>query len=156
LAGTNPHKLTTGTCPTNNDPCDNVDADGDVINTATDAGAPAWSPKGNQVILGVKYVNPIIFWSGVQGDRGQIWIMDSDGNNRTQLTMPTKPPPGEPYPNNDDPGWSPDGTLILFSTNRNDGKPEMWRMGANGSSQQRIVNNTFGPLPGDAAWQPVP
>jgi Tol biopolymer transport system component len=128
-----------------------------------DAGSPAWSAISNK----------IIFWSGLEGFRGQIWIIDSDGNNRMQLTMPSKPPPQTQltYPNNDDPRWSPDGKKILVSTNRTIVDipsppcpdphcfvqvPEMWVMNADGSDQQFIVNNTFGPLPGDAAWQPVP
>jgi hypothetical protein len=33
---------------------------------------------------------------------------------------------------------------------------EAWMMRFDGTQQQRIANNTAGPLPGDAAWQPVP
>jgi hypothetical protein len=72
-----------------------------------------------------------------------------------------RPSPGStvpaplPYSISDDPGWSPDGKAILFSTNRGN-HPEMWVMKANGDDQLRIAYNTAGPLPGDAAWQPVP
>jgi TolB protein len=133
-SGRNPRQLTTGTW-------NNVDADGDFINTANDARSPAWSPTSNK----------IAFWSGEEGKMGQIWSINSDGSNRVQLILPAKPPvqpypPPLPYSISDDPGWSPDGKAILFSTNRGN-HPEMWVMKANGDDQLRIANNTAGPLP---------
>jgi hypothetical protein len=32
----------------------------------------------------------------------------------------------------------------------------MWVMNADGTQQQKITDNTGGPLPADAAWQPIP
>jgi Tol biopolymer transport system component len=158
VGGKDSHELTTGfKCP---ESCfANVDADGDVIQdqSVLDTGEPAWSSVNNK----------IIFFSGVEGGRGQIWIIATNGKNRKQLTMPTKPPFSDlQYPSNDDPQWSPDGKKILFSTNRtvvdipispfHIQVPEMWVMNADGSDQQFIVDNAFGQLGGRAAWQPVP
>jgi Tol biopolymer transport system component len=147
-------------------PCfDNLDADGDVIDgqPVLDAGSPAWSPTGNN----------IIFWSGLEGVAGQIWSIASNGKHRDQLTFPAKPPAGQQYPNNDDPRWAPDAKKIVFSTNRqNKNIPHppapcipnpipvpcslMYVMNADGSDQHFIAWNSFFPFPGDAAWQPVP
>jgi TolB protein len=132
-SGGNQRQLTTGTW-------NNLDANGNIINTANDANSPDWSPV----------TNTIVFWSGIENQNGQIWSINSDGTGRVQLT-------NDASSNNDDPEWSADGAKILFSTNRTVGTTqEMWVMNADGSSQQAITANTADPLPGDAAWQPVP
>lgn len=118
---------------------ENHDAGGQVINSAFDANAPDWSPVGDD----------IAFWSGQESCYGQIWRIRADGTGRTQLTR-------FPIPShNDDPAWSPDGRQILFSTDRR-GRPELWVMDADGSNERFLAENTAGPGPGDAAWQPVP
>src|SRR5216683_560989 len=55
-----------------------------------DSNAPAWSPDGSK----------IAFWSGVAHKSGNIWVMNLDGSNRTQLT---DQPVGI---NADGPAWS--------------------------------------------------
>ncbi len=117
---------------------DNLDANGNIINTAHDANAPDWSPTDGR----------IAFWSGVESANGQIWTIHADGTARSQLTEAPLPS------HNDDPAWSADGTLILFSTDRN-GRHELWVMDADGSNERRITTATAVPLPGDAAWQPL-
>jgi Tol biopolymer transport system component len=115
----------------------NIDINGGVINTADEANSPNWGSSGK-----------IAFWSGVEGQSGQIWKINPDGTGRTQLTHAPLPS------NNDDPAWSPDGQKILFSTNRN-GSQELWVMTADGSDQRKLASSAAGPLPGDAAWQPI-
>jgi Tol biopolymer transport system component len=116
----------------------NVDASGRDINSAFDANSGDWSPAGDV----------IAFWSGQEACFGQVWRIDADGTGRTQLTHAPLPS------HNDDPAWSPDGTKILFSTDRR-GVPEMWMMDADGSNEHFVATNRPGPGPADAAWQPV-
>lgn len=108
-----------------------------VLETAHDANAPAWSPVDNQ----------IAFWSGIENQYGQIWVINSDGSGSTQLTEdPT-------HRNSDDPSWSPDGKKILFSTGRS-GRNELWVMDADGSNERRLSGIDASPFPGRASWQP--
>ena len=56
--------------------------------------------------------------------------------------------------NNDDPTWSPDGTKIIFSTDRS-GKNELWIMDRDGRNQRKLHDIDAFPFPGRASWQPV-
>jgi len=108
-----------------------------VLESANDANAPAWSPVDQR----------IAFWSGIESQYGQVWVMYTDGTESTQLTEdPT-------HRNSDDPSWSPDGTQILFSTGRS-GRNELWIMDADGSNEMKLSDIDAGPFPGRASWQP--
>jgi len=133
--GNNQRQLTTGTW-------NNLDGSGNVITTANDACAPYWN-----------YTNKIVFWAGVEGQMGgQIWTINPDGTGRTQLTNV-----GSTTVTNDEPAWSPDGTKILFTTNRtNPIQPEMWMMNADGTNQHVVTQNDASPMAGVASWQPIP
>jgi len=63
--------------------------------------APDWSPDGR-----------IVFQSDRDGNF-EIWTMDADGTGLTQLTQT------EGCARNLDPAWSPDGSMIAFSSDRN-------------------------------------
>jgi TolB protein len=117
----------------------NTDGNGAVCETANDANAPAWSPVDNR----------IAFWSGIETQYGQIWIIHSDGTASQQLTEDCS------HRNSDDPSWSPDGKQILFSTGRS-GRNELWIMDADGNDEKRISDIDAGPFPGRASWQPIP
>jgi len=129
--GTNEYK------PTDSDQFFNIGVLSDTINSAFDANAPDWSPNSTE----------IAFWSGQESCFGQVWKIDVNRQNRTQLTKAPLPS------HNDDPAWSSDGTKILFSTDRN-GRAELWVMNADGSNPHFIAEVSPGPLPADAAWQP--
>jgi len=117
-----------------------VKADGTktVLETAYDANAPAWSPVGDR----------IAFWSGIENQYGQIWVINADGTGSRQLTDDPS------HRNNDDPSWSPDGKQILFGTGR-DGRVEIWVMDSDGRNPRRLHQMDPFPFPGRASWQPA-
>ncbi len=116
----------------------NPDGSTTVCETANDANAPAWSPVDNR----------ITFWSGIENQYGQIWVINSDGTGSKQLTEDCS------HRNSDDPSWSPDGKKILFSTGRS-GRNELWVMDADGSNEKKVSDIDAVPFPGRASWQPV-
>lgn len=116
----------------------NPDGSTTVCETANDANAPAWSPVDNR----------IAFWSGIENQYGQIWVINSDGTGSKQLTEDCG------HRNSDDPSWSPDGKKILFSTGRS-GRNELWVMDADGENERKVSDIDAVPFPGRATWQPV-
>ncbi len=107
------------------------------INKLTDLSTnqfhPAWSPDGSRIAF------------DAQGEDGrtEIDVMDADGSNIESLT--------------EGPGWnylpdsSPDGTKIVFVSNR-DGNDEIYVMNADGSGQTRLTDDPEEDLVPD--WSP--
>jgi TolB protein len=62
---------------------------------------------------------------------GSIWVMDADGANQVPLT--------DDADTNMQPAWSPDGTTIVFVSNR-DGNLELYRISPDGTGLARITN----------------
>ena len=75
---------------------------------------------------------------------GEVWSMNPDGSNKHQLTDTADPL------NSDNPVWSPDGSKIIFDTNRA-GPVELWVMDASGANPTALVPTAGGP----ASWQPI-
>ncbi|MCX6054295.1 MAG: hypothetical protein NTZ74_05145 [Chloroflexi bacterium] len=70
---------------------------------ATENYVPTWSPDGNY----------IAYQSNDGSTNSEIWIMDSDGNNKQRITY---------SPNNGwsrGPAWSPDGQYLAYVSNQN-------------------------------------
>jgi Tol biopolymer transport system component len=75
----------------------------------------------------------IAFDSDSGSGNREIVVMNGDGTGVTQITS---------NPARDElPSWSPDGTRIVFHTNR-DGNFEIYTMNADGTGLARITNNT--------------
>ncbi|MDQ6622819.1 MAG: DUF5050 domain-containing protein [Verrucomicrobiota bacterium] len=68
----------------------------------------------------------------LQGGFGDIYTINPDGTNRTQLTSNTG--------FNHDPAFSRDGTRIAFTSDR-DGRDEVYVMNSDGSNQTRLTSN---------------
>jgi Tol biopolymer transport system component len=93
---------------------------------------PAWSPDGTKIL----FVS-----DRAGGARGEIWVMNADGTNPLRLTTNSQSPSGS-YFHDFEPAWSPDGTKIVFRSER-DGfaNSEIYSMNADGSNQTRLTNN---------------
>lgn len=74
-----------------------------------------------------------------------IWVVSTDGTGAVNLT------PGSGRAINLAPAWSPDGTRIAFTSNR-DGHFRIWIMGSNGNAPERITTTGAGDL--EPTWSP--
>lgn len=98
--------------------------------------SPAVSPDGSLVAFASE--------RSPDADRYDVWVIEADGTNATNLT------PGQGRSNND-PVFSPDGTRIAFQANR-DGDHEIYVMETDGSSQGPLTAHDSTDV--DPAWSP--
>lgn len=95
---------------------------------------PKWSPKSDQITYSSSLTqspNVINTYDATQlgAPKNQIFVMNSNGLNKKQLTISG---------DNNDPSWSPDGQKIVFISNRT-GSAEVWIMNKDGSGQRRLT-----------------
>ena len=105
---------------------------GQPLVTGAKATDPAWSPTGEYIAF--------------VGRETDICIIRPDGTGLRQLTG------GQGA--NQRPSFSPDGRMIVFSSTRNGGKPQLFVMAANGDSQQPLMPD-YGPPQEQPFWSPV-
>jgi Tol biopolymer transport system component len=100
---------------------------------------PAFSPDGSK----------IVFTSNRTGT-SQVWLMNADGSNQSQLTFDSQP-------KDQVPDWSPDGSKIAYLADTHgiadmgNSWGDIWVMNADGSGQHAITNGAswYG-----TAWSP--
>lgn len=110
-----------------------TDADGGDLRRLTVAPGrdswPVYSPDGGRIAF-------ISDRSGIN----QVWAMDADGGNQTQLTF-------DLIAKNQLPDWSPDGSRIAYEAGG-----DLYAMGADGSDQRRLTSGLSGES--GPAWSP--
>lgn len=99
--------------------------------------APSWSPDAGRLAFERG--------AGLDDDvTKDVWIMDATGGRQVQLTVTAGVDEG--------PAFSPDGTQIAFTSGR-DGNYEIYRMGADGSNQARVL--ALATMEESPDWQPL-
>src|SRR6476469_2139637 len=106
---------------------------------SVDNAYPAFSPDGTK----------IVFTSRRTGT-SQVWVMNADGSNQTQLTF-------DAQPKDQVPDWSPDGSKIAYLADTHgiadmgNSWGDIWVMNANGTHQHQITHDAtdYG-----TAWSP--
>jgi TolB protein len=92
---------------------------------------PAWSPTGERIAF-------------VSIDTGgdEIYTVDPEARELTRLTFNT-------WEWDKHPSWSPDGRQIVYFSNRETGRRQLWIMNADGSGQRNLSSNEF------EDWDPI-
>jgi TolB protein len=102
---------------------------------------PNWSPDGTQLTFARDNDMP----------DSEIFKMNADGTEVTQLTAPAGPDPDRGW-GASSPAFSPGGGKIVFSDGR-DGDQEIFTMNADGTDKIQLTQNTDYDF--DPDWQPV-
>jgi dipeptidyl aminopeptidase/acylaminoacyl peptidase len=108
-----------------------VDGSGETRLTANTCGSfdPDWSPDGTRIVHRRIEVD-----SGGMCGPSRIWLMDAAGGAATALTPPTA---GEDTL----PDFAPDGRTVVFSSNRESARSELYLVDASGGPLRRLTNN---------------
>ena len=111
---------------------------GRLTNLPGSAVSPAWSPDGTRIAF--------------ESD-GDVYVMNADGTGLRRLAvLPPEAESAAPHPSygNYEPAWSPDGTRIVFASDRDAGR-DLYVMPADGTEDQAV---RLTDLSGDE-WQPA-
>ena len=108
-----------------------MNADGTNVRRLTNSKSydtlPNVSPDGRKIAYAVQTGTD---QTGITSD---IYVMNIDGSNPTRLTRDT-------IAVNTDPSWSPDGTRMIFSSDR-DGNSNIYVMNVDGSGVKRLTTD---------------
>ena len=115
---------------------------------AREAESAAWSPDGTRIAFAsVRDHHGQTCGEDECDYNGEIYVMDANGRHPRRLTRNTG--------DDDEPDWSPDGTRIAFSSDRNfpDGEsPELYSIAPDGSCLTWLTNGAPGSDSPD--WRP--
>ena len=92
---------------------------------------PAFSPRGDR----------IAFVSQNPGN-DEIFVINVDGSDLRRLTINS-------WEWDKHPSWSPDGNQIVFWSNRDTGRRQLWIMNADGSNQRILISSPY------QDWDPI-
>ena len=96
-----------------------VNADGTGLAEISSGFDPSWSPIENKIAYTLN---------------NQVWVMNSDGTGKTQLTTENS---------NANPAWNPDGVKITYSYYE-DGKASVWIMNSDGTGKTPLTTSSDG------------
>jgi Tol biopolymer transport system component len=100
--------------------------------------SPDWSPDSNTLLFDSDRNGP--------SQAPQLYTMSVSGENVTQITTGGA--------SNDDPAWSPDGTMIVYIHRTRSGRESVQIAEPDGSSSVHVTRTGY--LEGFPDWQPLP
>lgn len=92
---------------------------------------PVWSPVDNRIA----FISP-------EPGNDELFVINMDGSGLTRLTQ-------NDWEWDKYPSWSPDGQQIVFWSNRETRRKQIWIINADGSNVRNLSNNAFND------WEPV-
>jgi len=116
-----------------------VNTSGNLPTQLREGSFPEISPDGKKILFVRSDKNTFVERNGSSFFPSQIWVMDIDGNNETQLTQNTN------Y-NVIHPRWSPDGSKIVYASDeakdsRGNNNYDIWMMKSDGTQNTALTTN---------------